>query len=363
MWVKKIFFRPKRNAEADMKFRGHRFLFPAFFLILFSARLLFADTVYLYDRSGSMSEAMDGLRKIEIARDAFSAALLRMPDRLPVGLMSFPDDGNCGVPTVVSLKAVSESRSQLDSSVRSMEPGGSTPLAQAIETAGQMFRQRQEINRIIVITDGLETCGGDPEAAARKWHNAGLNIIIHIISFAMSDADRLRLEAVAKAGGGMYINVGRRDDAFWGLSGLSRLGPGGRCEETRSGSLVIGADGFVRDRNSTGAWSMCAAGQTYEMCACRGAPAFYSTREKAAAACRVSAGRSARLPTIDELQTLIFRRNRAPFLDTSIFPSLSPHRYWSSSVFGDDMTSVYDFQAGHSETIDSEPALARCMAR
>lgn len=323
---------------------------------------LLADTIYLYDRSGSMSDSMDGLRKIEIARDAFSAALNRMPDRLPIGLMSFPSDGHCGVVSTAVLEEAKAARPGLDRKVRGIEPDGMTPLALAIDTAGKMFKERREINRIIVITDGLETCGGDPEAMARKWHTAGLNIVVHIISFAMAENERLRLEAVARAGGGTYVNVERREDAFWGISGLSRLSASGKCEDTRMGNYTLGGDGFIRNRSLQTSWSMCAAGQTYEMCGCRGTPVVYSTRTDAEAACRKAGNRTLRLPTIDELQSLIFRRKEKPFLDTSMFPSASPHRYWSSSVFGDNQTSIYDFEQGRSELVESEPALARCVS-
>lgn len=335
----------------------------ALLIISSSGGGLLADTIYLYDRSGSMAESMDGLKKIEIARDAFSAALFRMPERLPIGLMSFPNDGQCGVASTATLEEARTARPGLDRQVRGIEPDGMTPLASAIDRAGRMFKERREINRIIVITDGLETCGGDPEAMARKWHSAGLNIIVHIISFAMAENERLKLEAVARAGGGTYVNVVRREDAFWGISGLSRLSAGGRCEDTKFGNLTLGGDGVVRDRTLRTGWSMCAAGQTYEMCGCRGTPAVYETRAKADAACRYSGIRSARLPTIEELQTLIFRRKEKPFLNTSVFPSASPHRYWSASAFGDNQTSIYDFETGRSELVDSEPALARCIAR
>ncbi len=313
-----------------------------------------ADTIYLYDRSGSMDESMDSLRKIEIARDAFNSAMRRMPDKLSVGFASFPADGGCGVTDSIDLRPAAGVRASLEKAVNSIEPAGSTPLALAIDSAGKMFTKNKEINRIIIITDGIETCGGDPEAMARKWHNAGLNIVVHIISFAMGDVEQKRLEAVARAGGGAYINVVKREDALWGMTGLARLTSRGTCEEIRTGPWTLTAGGYARSASGQ-QWSLCAAGQKFEMCACRGAPALY-TKQQASSLCP-----GGRLPSIEDLEGLIHQRKSRPFLDTSVFSSAAPHRYWSSSVFGDDQRSVYDFSLGQSETIDAGNALVRCL--
>src|SRR5262249_52530853 len=112
-------------------------------LLLFNVPLA-ADTIYLYDRSGSMSESMDELRKIDVARDAFASALLRAPDKQRIGFSSFPSDGNCGVTTTFQLNEAGVVRASLDSDVRKIEPQGSTPLALAIDSAGKLFQEKKE---------------------------------------------------------------------------------------------------------------------------------------------------------------------------------------------------------------------------
>jgi hypothetical protein len=54
--------------------------------------------------------------------------------------------------------------------------------------------------RVILITDGLETCGGDPIAAATQLRNA--DYFTYVIGFATSDpTERATLNAIATAGG------------------------------------------------------------------------------------------------------------------------------------------------------------------
>jgi hypothetical protein len=41
---------------------------------------------------------------------------------------------------------------------------------------------------VILLTDGEETCGGDPAAAIRKLQQGGVNLRVNIVGFAIDDA-------------------------------------------------------------------------------------------------------------------------------------------------------------------------------
>ena len=59
-------------------------------------------------------------------------------------------------------------------------------------------------NRIVIISDGLETCDGDPVASAQGLLDQGIEVVVDVIGFDLADADRASLEEVARVTGGTY---------------------------------------------------------------------------------------------------------------------------------------------------------------
>ncbi len=66
---------------------------------------------------------------------------------------------------------------------------------------------------IYVVSDGNETCGGDPVAAARAINAGDTHAIVNIIGFDLPAIDRVALGKVAQAGGGALIDIA--DDASY----------------------------------------------------------------------------------------------------------------------------------------------------
>jgi Ca-activated chloride channel family protein len=91
-------------------------------------------------------------------------------------------------------------------------------LAAAIAEAGRSFTPTETPGAQIVyiVSDGEETCGGDPVAAARSLHEGEVQAVINIIGFDLAESDRAQLRAVAAAGGGTFVEAE-------GPSELSRL--------------------------------------------------------------------------------------------------------------------------------------------
>jgi hypothetical protein len=62
---------------------------------------------------------------------------------------------------------------------------------------------------LVLVTDGIESCGGDPVRAARELREQG--ITVHLIGFGLggaADEDTASLQAVAYASGGRYVTAG-----------------------------------------------------------------------------------------------------------------------------------------------------------
>jgi hypothetical protein len=84
---------------------------------------------------------------------------------------------------------------------------GTTPIAGSLNSArayletvrGRDGRGACRPYRVILLTDGTETCGGDPVAAASALRSAGFPV--HVIGFAIDAGSRAQLDAIAAAGG------------------------------------------------------------------------------------------------------------------------------------------------------------------
>ncbi len=72
------------------------------------------------------------------------------------------------------------------------------------QAAGDFGGASDEERGIILVSDGVETCGGDPLATVRGLQARGIKVKIHTIGFDVDAAARAQLEAISQATGGEY---------------------------------------------------------------------------------------------------------------------------------------------------------------
>jgi Ca-activated chloride channel homolog len=175
------------------------------------------------DSSGSMAAKTGGERKIDAAKRAATEFLGRLPTDVNVGMIVYGHRGTnrpegkaascAGVEVRYPLHPFD--RDTIADAITSVEPAGWTPLAAAIDRAGTemtAFDDPQKQNVVYVVSDGLETCGGNAADAARRLHAANVRTIVNIVGFALGNAEQRELRAVAAAGGGQYFNATSGDD-------------------------------------------------------------------------------------------------------------------------------------------------------
>lgn len=165
------------------------------------------------DSSGSMAARSPGgaTRMAEAAR-AVSDFAARLPPDARVGLAAFGQAGSnragdkaasCRAPVEVLAPMADHAAAPLAAAAARLRPAGWTPLAAAIRTtAAQVGAQ----GVVYVISDGVETCGGDPVQAARGAKARA--VVVNVIGFGVTaPAETAALQAVAAAGGGRYLGV------------------------------------------------------------------------------------------------------------------------------------------------------------
>lgn len=181
------------------------------------------NLIVAIDSSGSMAGNLGGRRKIDAAKAAVIGYLSTLPSDVNVGMVAFGHKGNnkasgraMSCSSVEALYPLGQSdKAKLQTAAEGFQPNGWTPLASAIQTAGAQLLGRDPgdgINAVYVVSDGMETCDGDPAGAAAALHTSNVRTIVNIIGFNVNSAEQRRLREVARAGGGEYISAETGDD-------------------------------------------------------------------------------------------------------------------------------------------------------
>lgn len=135
------------------------------------------EVALVVDASGSMEEPIAGAaNRLEAAKGAIGDLLDGLPGDVDVGLVEFRD---CERIRRDRFYSQSE-RGQLKAQVDRLTPGRGTPLARSVERAGSILSS-QVPGVIVVVTDGEDSCGGDPCAAARAIRAKRPNVVINVI--------------------------------------------------------------------------------------------------------------------------------------------------------------------------------------
>jgi len=170
------------------------------------------------DSSGSMAGRLGGERKIDAAKRAAIDFLNALPVEINSGLIVYGHRGNNHADgRAVSCAGVEElyplgphRPGDLVQAIASFEPRGWTPLASAIRLGGDSLSRQDEpgkANVMYVVSDGLETCGGDPVSAARSLRQLNIRTVVNIIGFQVGNREQAALRAIAQAGGGEFFHA------------------------------------------------------------------------------------------------------------------------------------------------------------
>lgn len=170
----------------------------------------------ILDTSSSMGEVIEGGVKIDIAKDVIIDLLDNLPDAAMVGIRRF---GGCESSKLIAPVGTMQ-RQMLQAEIQAIEPGGATPIAYALEQTREDLTSITDPQLILLVSDGMETCGGDPVQAAKELIGLGYNLSFHIIGFDISSdtGARDQLVEIAQATGGVYYDAESSEELRRALS-------------------------------------------------------------------------------------------------------------------------------------------------
>ncbi len=171
--------------------------------------------LFILDGSGSMMRSLDGVSRIAAATDVMAGLIDGLPDEIEAGLMSYSHERPraCDGVTLIAAPGAM-SREDMLYSLAYVRPGGGTPIAASLQRAGAVIRQGDTAVSVVLVSDGFETCGGDPCAVARQLRREGVDVTIHVVGIRVDARMRESLSCVAQSTGGAFHGVETMDALY-----------------------------------------------------------------------------------------------------------------------------------------------------
>ena len=80
----------------------------------------------------------------------------------------------------------------------------------------------EEETTLVLVSDGKETCQGDPCALVKSLKGKGIKLKTHVIGFDVTDEEKQQLACIAEAGGGKYFTAKSADQLKLALGEVKR---------------------------------------------------------------------------------------------------------------------------------------------
>ena len=160
------------------------------------------------DGSGSMWGRIDGRPKLEIARETLREVLQGVPETTELGLIAYGhrEKGNCGdIELVVPPAAGSAGR--IADKVDNLRFLGKTPLSAAVQVAAEELHYTEDRATVVLITDGIETCGLNVCEIGSMLETQGVDFTAHVVGFGLTTEEGQQVACLAENTGGRYFSA------------------------------------------------------------------------------------------------------------------------------------------------------------
>ncbi|GIW00691.1 VWA domain-containing protein [Roseiflexus sp.] len=176
----------------------------------------------VFDASGSMAQRIGNETKIQAAQRAMERIIDTLPESpdLNVGFRVFGHEGDSSEAqkarscqsTALLVPVQGVNKDLLRQQAGAWKPAGWTPISLALQKAGEDLQPGENVrNVIIMVTDGEETCGGDPCAVAKALAESQAEVRIDVVGFGLTPDVAKTVRCVAENSGGVYTDAQNGD--------------------------------------------------------------------------------------------------------------------------------------------------------
>ncbi len=143
----------------------------------------------ILDASGSMLQKLGATRRIDIARQTLTKLTTStIPAGTPFALRVFGREvDSCQTDLDVPVSPLNPSAVGQRIAALNAKNGAKTPIGASLARVADDLKAVKGEKLVVLITDGEETCGGDPAAEIEKLRKAGIGTRVSIVGFALDD--------------------------------------------------------------------------------------------------------------------------------------------------------------------------------
>jgi Ca-activated chloride channel homolog len=172
------------------------------------------DIEFIVDVSGSMKKVSGTETQIASAQKALLKTLESIPADTHLALRLYghrveqTNKAESCKDTELTVPFNQGNQSLISQKIQGLTPKGYTPIALSLEKSRFDFDTTREADKVIILlSDGEETCGGDPVAILEKLKKDGFEVIVHTVGFNVDAKTRQQLMDISKATGGQYFDA------------------------------------------------------------------------------------------------------------------------------------------------------------
>jgi Ca-activated chloride channel homolog len=176
----------------------------------------------ILDSSGSMNAKVGDKTQMELAKEAINDFVSNLPEDVNVSLRVYGHKGTGDESdkekSCSSIEQVygfdQYNQDSFSNAINQFKPSGWTPIAESLKQSFESFKgydEESNTNLIYLVSDGIETCDGDPVAVAKEFAGSNVSPIINVIGFNVDSKAQQQLKQVAESSDGIYSTVTNKD--------------------------------------------------------------------------------------------------------------------------------------------------------
>ncbi len=188
------------------------------------------NLVMILDASGSMAGQINGQSKSQIAKEASVKFIDNLNNDISLSIVMYGHKGsnqragkNESCNGIEELYSLGESdRNKAVVVADSLKAVGYTPIANALKKAKEILSAKKgENNMVILLSDGEETCDGNPVAISETLKADSIKV--NVVGFDIGGSAEEQLKKVATVSGGIYYSARNAEELAQSLVNLSKI--------------------------------------------------------------------------------------------------------------------------------------------
>ncbi len=211
-----------------------------------------SNVMFIFDVSEQMSgkfskhTKLKDLSKIESTMETFEAMVEVLPKDINVGIEVYGHQGDrdCSAIEIINPLAPLDPEAIVEN-IQMLEPDqGSTPIAKALQQAGEALNAVKGDKTIILFSNTQDTCGGDVNEISNILKEQGISV--NVLGIDVNEDETRELSGIAEASGGEYFVASNFEEMEKSLESIKEKIEG----RTHKGKVVF-RDDFIEDSLSS----------------------------------------------------------------------------------------------------------------